>query len=698
MIESHHATGSPATRRRSAGPQFPVAALSGRPAPIPRRGRAARTLGPCLLAGLLLVPVVAVRLGWSNPTATEAEYRHLAAGARWAERSALGPAGGVTLYDRLVAPAAAGGEPIRGLGAPAGAPPRPAAAAEAPTLRSGRALSGGFGLLGVVAAAWWLHRVVATGRVGRGWSLVSGATPPPHDPPRGRVAPAAAAALAVLALGLCLPLVQHAAMLGPATPALALLLLGGGAAWHAVAGAPGRRAPRCAAVLAVVCGAAAWALSPRVAPAVVAAAAWAAAAAALRIRGEPDPHRRFRRVTSAALGALLVLSLLVGVHFAAPGASGRGLLPEFAAEPPAAVRWRWAGELLAERLGWLAWASPLALAAAAWVRPAAGSLLVLVAAASLAATGVLASPEESDLLPAVAAVLLAWGLAVAAVLPRVAAAAAACFQALTERLGVFRHAAAVGRVAAAGALGLLLCWGAYRSPGFYLTAAVLHQGPHRGPYGRTDWARAEADLQRVMARGDAVATSAPAAARFHLGRADVLLSRERLAAAVAGADGPGADGPGADGPGADAAGVPREGADGGFAVPDPASGLPVVASVEGVRSLFRERPRGLVVVDRAHWRTPQGVPAPVAEEIERRAVRVPLSRRAGLLAFRWTTREPPTASGSVGEAGVLGESLGPDQPMGTPWPPPSPPPREPPPEPPPEPLPSPLADAPPAEP
>ncbi len=526
------------------------AAAGPRPAAGPvarsRRGSRGVTARGLLVAGLLLallVPVAALRLGWSNPTAAEAEYRLLVAASADADGTLpLQARASRTAFDALLGRLTEGGG---GLGSPVAAGPAggpdPAAA-----LAAGRRFSRWSGVLGVVVGAAWVFRVAGRGRRGRGLELLLGAAATPGPvPPRHPLLAPITAGLALLGLGLCLPLVQHAAVLGPAAPATAALLVAAWAAWEAAAGPPRRRSGGLQAAVAIAAAALTLWVWPRAAAPVAALAAWTLVAAAVRIHREPDPHRRFRGVTSVSLCGLLLGWVVLWLAFSAggDGASGSGQsgwraglpLPDLAAAAPVPERLAAPLRLFAERIGWLGLAAPLAFAAAAWARPAAGVLLALLAAVTLGSAGFLADPVEADLLPAFSATLLAWSLAGAAGLLRLAPFASAFFQAVAERFGAYALAPRLGGVGAALALAALVAWGGYRSPGFYLTAAVVADGSQRGPYGRTDWARAAGPLAEALRPGGVVATSAPAAARFHLGRADVLLSWERLAEALAGA-------------------------------------------------------------------------------------------------------------------------------------------------------------------
>ena len=480
-------------------------------------------------------------------------------------------------------------------------------------LGPGRTLSRLAGLLSVAVLTLWVHRVLAAGRPGRWGALLTGADPGPREAGSGPGAAGPGAALALLGAGLCLPLVQEATVYGPASVSGAALLAAAALGWHAAAGPRGRRLGGLSLALALACGLLAWGLRPAAAAAVIGVAAWALAAGALRLRAEPDPHRRPREAVGAAL-ALLALGVL-----AAPLAAA-GVLPDAAAfspgwatpaEPAAAL----AGSLglLTERLGWVAWASPLALGVTLWARPAAGSLLLLLAGCTLGGCVLLPEPTEADLLPVFFALVAAWAVAGGIAVRLLSPVLRVFFQALAERVGVYRHAAAVGSAAAAIALAGLTGWAAWRSPGYHLTGRVLAEGPGEGPYGRTDWDRAAGPLRAALPPGGVVAAWAPAAARFHLGRADALLA----------GSGPASD--------PDAAPI----------VHDRATGLPVVRSAGGVRSLLRERPFGLIVADRDAWRVDGGVPDAAADAIERGASRVPLPARSGLYAFRWGPAPAP---------------------------------------------------------
>ena len=424
--------------------------------------RSAASARGLLVAGLLLallVPVAALRLGWSNPTAAEAEYRLLvAASADAGDPLPLQARASRTAFDAVVgrltggaggAGRAGGGGGVVSAGPGVGLDP-------AAALEAGRSFSRWAGLLGVVVGAAWAYRVAARGRRGRGRELLLGAAAPPASAaaPEPLLA-AIAAALALLGLGLCLPLVQQAAVLGPAAAATTALLLAAAAAWEAAAGPPRRHAGWLPAAVAVGAAALALCLWPRLAAAVTVLALWAAVAAAVRIRREPDPHRRFRGVTSVSLCGLLLLWVMLWLAFSVGGSGSGGgdgvsdrlggpLLPDLAAAAATPERLAAPLRLYAERIGWLALAAPLAFAAAAWVRPAAGVLLALLAGATLGFAGLLADPVEADLLPAFAATLLAWSLAGAAVLLRLAPFAAAFFQAVAERFGTYALAPRVG--------------------------------------------------------------------------------------------------------------------------------------------------------------------------------------------------------------------------------------------------------------
>lgn len=632
---SHGGTRGGETPERPVEPEA-AEAFAVRPGLASRRRR---LVSVALLLGVM-VPVVLVRLSWANPTAAEAEYRRLAAVSLLEGNVAGQPIASADVYDHavaLVTPASQGPRGVQGAWA------QGENTLEA--LWAGRWISRLAGVLSVLVGAWWAFEVARWGRPGRGMAALLGvgvidASAPGVDgqPLRvaeagpSRVPPLLAAVLASLALGFCLPLVHHSVVLGPAAAATASLLVAAAAAWHATCGRRNRLSGWLPGAAALAFGLLAWILEPRLALPLAALAAWAIATALLRLRQESDPLRRFRNATSALMGGLLALTVVLwwlyrggGAPSAAPGFSALAWLPETVAAAPGVERLLEPGRLFADRLGWLAWASPLAFAVSLWVRPAAGALLALLVVVILLGAGWLVSPAESDLLPAYVLTLLAWSLAAAAGLRAIHGPASAVGQAVAERLGFFQTAIPVGRILAMAALAALVAWGAYRSPAYFLTAAVAAEGTQRGPYGRTDWARATPALAEALRAAEVVATSAPAAARFHLGRADVLLSQERLSLALAA--------------GLGGSRLPEEGEDGGFAVLDSAAGLPVVASLEGIRSLFREKPAGLIVVDRSGWRRPAGVPVPVADEIERRTRPIALPARAGLYAFFWQSEE-----------------------------------------------------------
>ncbi|BAM02625.1 hypothetical protein PSMK_04660 [Phycisphaera mikurensis NBRC 102666] len=604
---------------------FPVAAFAG-PRPAPRSRRWSIAAAALLLAAA--VPVLAVRLAWSNPTVDAAEYARLAPAAE-AGRGFGQHRREADAYDALL-----------GL---VGEPDPAAAAAGDPAprgLAAGRRVSAAAGGLLVVLAGGFAWRVVAAGTRRRGAGGPPGSGAEGHP----RAAAAVAASLAVAGTGLCLPLVHFSGLLSPVMAANAALLAAAALAWHAAAGPPGRSLGPPAAAGAAALTLAACSLSPTVAAAAAGLIAWAVPAVALRLRDQPDDHRRFRDAVTSVLLLLLVLTAGLALHYAAAGSPFAELLREPPFVPDGVL-----GEgplrLLAERLGWVLPAAAASLALLLRARPAAGLLLAAIAAAALLGASVGGSGAEAELVPAYWAALLGLAIGAGVLLPWVHRHAAGFFQAVAERLGMYAAAPAVGRTLATLALAALVVWGGYRSPAYYLTAAVLRDGVERGPYARMDFAAAAPALRAVLREGDAVATSAPDATRLHLGRADVLLSRGRLAAAIALADA-----------GAGVA-TPAEGSDAGFALIDPASGLPVVGSVEGLRSLLRERPSGLLIVERIEWMEPGGLPLPVAREIEERAIRVALPTRSGLYAFRWS--EP------VETAAAPAEAPGPDRPMGT---------------------------------
>ncbi|MGK2909927.1 MAG: ArnT family glycosyltransferase [Sphingobium sp.] len=74
---------------------------------------------------------------------------------------------------------------------------------------------------------------------------------------------------------------------------------------------------------------------------------------------------------------------------------------------------------------------------------------------------------------------------------------------------------------------------------------------------------------------------------------------------------------------------------------DVRTGRPILGSVAGLDRVIDCRDDGLIVVDDAHWRTPKGVPAAVADRIEQRALPV-RPRVENFQLFRWHHRASAT--------------------------------------------------------
>jgi 4-amino-4-deoxy-L-arabinose transferase-like glycosyltransferase len=141
------------------------------------------------------------------------------------------------------------------------------------------------------------------------------------------------------------------------------------------------------------------------------------------------------------------------------------------------------------------------------------------------------------------------------------------------------------------------------SDGDWQSAALLR--------GEPDWGAGADSLRRTVPSTVALVASSDLKALYYFGRLDVILSATQLAR------------------------HPE------FTVSDKVR-RPMVASAEAMRQVLASRPNGIVLIERAHWRSPAGVPEPTADYLEAHTCPVVVPVPWKLVVFRWRRDEGST--------------------------------------------------------
>jgi hypothetical protein len=128
-----------------------------------------------------------------------------------------------------------------------------------------------------------------------------------------------------------------------------------------------------------------------------------------------------------------------------------------------------------------------------------------------------------------------------------------------------------------------------------------------------DWPQAARLLAPRLEAAAVLVTTNELQALYHLGRADVTLSRSRL----------------------------LELPDTSEFARDPRTGLPVISTPSSLARLIRCTPNGLLLTTDAHWRNATQLDDAVADLLVREALPVPLPRSLHIRAFEWRTEEAP---------------------------------------------------------
>ncbi|MEE9404500.1 MAG: glycosyltransferase family 39 protein [Algisphaera sp.] len=126
------------------------------------------------------------------------------------------------------------------------------------------------------------------------------------------------------------------------------------------------------------------------------------------------------------------------------------------------------------------------------------------------------------------------------------------------------------------------------------------------PYVQNDWGVLNETLNAPAYRDHAIVASAETKALFHLGRADAALGVAQLVDFAEG-------------------------------TADPRTGLPTLATVEGLTHFMSQHSHGIVVAERDHWRQDWGVTHDVADFLETHTHPITLSPAAdpAFVAFAW---------------------------------------------------------------
>jgi 4-amino-4-deoxy-L-arabinose transferase-like glycosyltransferase len=203
-----------------------------------------------------------------------------------------------------------------------------------------------------------------------------------------------------------------------------------------------------------------------------------------------------------------------------------------------------------------------------------------------------------------------WGIALAAVWPRLRRFLEEVGAGALAWLGLGR----LGRSGVFAVLALVLVFTVAANGAFVRTTATMFDvviPPMQRP---ADWAAAKEPLAPWLANAAIVLTTSELEALYHLGRYDVLISKSRLSELDDGDE---------------------------FSL-DPRTGRPVIGSSESLASIMECYPEGLIVSSAARWRNPEQLDHAVANLVEARAEEVELSA-FDMQAYVWRQQRPDHA-------------------------------------------------------
>jgi len=207
-----------------------------------------------------------------------------------------------------------------------------------------------------------------------------------------------------------------------------------------------------------------------------------------------------------------------------------------------------------------------------------------------------------------------WGLAIAALLPLLAAAG----RWLAERLEVaLAELGGAARPASRALVGAALAMLLLANPFWLRSASVLADLPLGPETPDTDWRRAAPLLVPLLAETAVVVNTEELGPLFYFDRHDILFSPSKLAELP-----------------------PENRAD--FAR-DPRTGRPVIGSLETLEKVIRCAPSGLFLAPALHWRRPHLATPEAVALLDRLAEPVEMPPDSHVFAYRWR-HEPSEAA------------------------------------------------------
>ncbi len=223
-----------------------------------------------------------------------------------------------------------------------------------------------------------------------------------------------------------------------------------------------------------------------------------------------------------------------------------------------------------------------------------------------------AAKSERYLYYAMPFLFVIWGLAVAALLSGLRGTA----DELLRTAPTLRNRPRARAAATWVVLGGLLLFAYRYNDAAAMTVQMLAARGNDRPYSQPDWAAAAPTLRRLSDSADVVVSSALVKTLYYLGDGHVGLSRTELF---------------------DFEDRPRQ-----FSL-DPRTGRPMISEPEALARVMACYRRGLLIIEKDHWRRADVVPGAVADYVTAHAEEVPVTPEWRIKAFRWKQAAPPSS-------------------------------------------------------
>jgi hypothetical protein len=339
------------------------------------------------------------------------------------------------------------------------------------------------------------------------------------------------------------------------------------------------------------------------------------ACVAPQLIGERFPKRRERVIIAAAAtgAAVLVAALLVFSGYGRTLLRLAGHAPMWAQGRVDDVRFY--HRIYLDLYGPLWTLFPLAALLALAARPKAALLAVCIFGLAFTTHSLLAWKQERYLFYALPFFFALWGMALGSALPWLKVRLRGLLRAgparmLPDRAREFVATLMLVGVAAFAAFGTPAV--SYGHKMLTVPDAEWRWGTYRG---EPDWRAAAHFLGPQLADAEVVVGSHDVAAYHGLGRLDYLLRRVNSGPSVAGE----------------------------MMLNDKIP-VPVLSSPEALATVLSCHPRGLVIIERGHWRNPWIVTPAMVDLLEANTIPVPLPEGWRLVAYRWdSTGRVPNA-------------------------------------------------------